>query len=165
MNRSLATALALGLALLATVTVSRTALAQGAPGVPGAPGPPQCNDFLKLRDDAEKSADAVQAAGKHHADRKQMCTLVTRFAAAETLVVKFLENNKTWCGVPDQAVTQSKANHENTLKFRDTVCAEGPKPKPPTLSGAIGTPTVDTAKNTKTGPGTFDTLTGNPLAK
>jgi hypothetical protein len=158
-------ALALGLALLATVTVSRTALAQGAQGAPGPPGPPQCDAFLKLRDNAEKTADAVQAAGKRHADRKEMCTLVTRFAAAETLVVKFLGDNKTWCGVPDQAVTQSKVNHANTMKFRDTVCAEGPKPKPPTLSGAIGTPIVDTAKNTKTGAGTFDTLTGNPLAK
>jgi hypothetical protein len=165
MNRSFARASALGLALLATVTVSRTASAQGAPGVPGAPGPLQCNDFLKLRDDAEKTASAVQAAHKRHVDRQELCTLVTRFAAAETLVVKFLENNKTWCGVPDQAVAASKANHANTMKFRDTVCAEGPKPKPPTLSGAISTPTVDTAKNTKTGPGTFDTLTGNPLAK
>ena len=52
------------------------------------------------------------------------------------------------------------------MKFRDTVCAEGPKAKIPTLSDAIGTPPLDTgAKNTKTGRGTLDTLTGNPLAK
>ena len=55
--------------------------------------------------------------------------------------------------------------HDNTIKFRDTVCAEAPKPKAPTLSDAIGTPPLDTANNTKTGRGTFDTLTGNPLAK
>ena len=59
----------------------------------------------------------------------------------------------------------SKTNHERTLKFRDTVCAETPQAKPPSLSDALGTPTLDTAKNTKTGKGTFDTLTGNPLAK
>jgi hypothetical protein len=35
----------------------------------------------------------------------------------------------------------------------------------PTLSDAIGTPSVDTAGNTKTGRGTLDTLNGNPLAK
>jgi len=33
------------------------------------------------------------------------------------------------------------------------------------LSDAIKAPSVDTAKDTKTGRGTFDTLTGNPLAR
>jgi hypothetical protein len=33
------------------------------------------------------------------------------------------------------------------------------------LSDAIKTPTVDSATNTKTGHGTFDTLTGNPLSR
>lgn len=125
----------------------------------------QCGAFVKVREDAEAKAHAIQAASQSHADRKTMCGAVTRFTAAEALVVKFLEDNKTWCGIPDPAVAAAKANHERTIKFRDTVCAEGPKPKIPTLSDAISTPSVDTAKNTKTGPGTFDTLTGNPLAR
>jgi hypothetical protein len=92
---------------------------------------------------------------------------VQRFTTAEAAVVKFLEVNKTWCGVPEQLVQQAKANHEKTLKFRTAVCTEAPaaKPRPPSLSDAIGTPSVDSADNTKTGRGTFDTLTGNPLAK
>jgi hypothetical protein len=145
----------------------------GQPGLASAPGgfgppqepPPICNSFIKLKDDAEKKAIVIQAIGKNHGDRKAMCAAVTRFAAAETLVVKFLEDNKTTCGVPEQALSTSRTNHDHTLKFRDTVCAEAPAPKPPTLSDAIGTPTLDTAKNTKTGKGTFDTLTGNPLAR
>lgn len=159
MNRSLATALALGLAFTAGVTVVHPAFAQAPPAV-------DCNAFATLRDEAQKKASAIQAAGKSHADRQEMCNLVTRFSAAEALVVKFLQDNKTWCGVPDQALTQSKTNHESTLKFRTMVCAEGPaKAKPPTLSDAISTPLVDSSQNTKTGAGTFDTLTGNPLAK
>jgi hypothetical protein len=51
------------------------------------------------------------------------------------------------------------------VQFRDQVCAEQPQPKAPTLSDALGTPTLDTRKNTKTGKGTLDTLTGNPLAQ
>jgi hypothetical protein len=144
--------------LLAGITFTRTAAAQQ--------GGPQCTDnFVKLRDDAQKKAAAVQAGGKGHVDRKEMCALITRFAASETQVVKFLVDNHTWCGIPDEALSASKKNHEATLKFRDTVCAEGPKPKAPSLSEAIGMPTLDTEKNTKTGRGTFDTLTGNPLAK
>jgi hypothetical protein len=157
MNRSLATALAVGAVLLAGTTFTRPAAAQGAQ---------QCADsFTKLREDAQKKALAVQTAGKNRADRKEMCALVTKFYSAEALVVKYLADNKTWCGVPDDAISASKKNHEATLKFRDTVCAEGPKPKAPSLSEAIGMPTLDTEKNTKTGRGTFDTLTGNPLAK
>jgi hypothetical protein len=127
--------------------------------------PSVCNNFTRLKDDAEKNALVMQKIGQTHGDRKVMCGAVTRFAAAETLVVKFLEDNKTACGIPDQAIAVSKTNHERSLKFRDTVCAEAPQAKPPSLSDALGTPTLDTAKNTRTGKGTFDTLTGNPLAK
>ena len=132
-------------------------------------GPPQpsgvCASFPRLRDDAKAKADAVSAVGKRKGDRQQMCAAVQSFTAAEEKVVKFLEDNKANCGVPPQAVTQAKAMHVNTLKFRDTVCAEGPKPKAPTLSDAIGAPPGDTGANTRTGRGTLDTLTGNPLAK
>jgi|SRR5215469_12439773 len=130
-----------------------------------APNGVQCNDFTKLSDEAQKRASSVKAAMTAKADRKQLCTLLTSFVAAESNVVKFLETNKVWCGVPDQVVAASKANHEKSLKFRTAACEEGPKPKTPTLSDAIKGPSLDTAKNTKTGRGTFDTLTGNPLAR
>lgn len=162
MNRSFVAALASGLTLAALIQ-PRTALAQ----FPPAQVPSQCDDFAKLRQTAQDRAKALHDAGDRKADRKEMCTLVTRFSAAETIVVKFLETNKTWCGIPDAAVTQAKANHEQTVKFQTMICntADAPKPKAPTLSDAINLPSVDSGKNTKTGRGTFDTLTGNPLAK
>jgi hypothetical protein len=69
--------------------------------------------------------------------------------------------------VPPEAITASKTNHEKSVKFRDSACAEAPpQRKEPTLSDAIKTPSVDSATNTKTGRGgAFDTLTGNPLAR
>ena len=138
-------------------------------GGPPMGGQPQqsalCASFPKLRDEAKAKADAVSAVGKRKGDRKEMCAAVQTFTAAEEKVVKFLDDNKVSCGVPAQAITQAKAMHAHTMKFRDTVCAEGPKPKVPTLSDAIGTPSVDTGSNTRTGRGTLDTLTGNPLAK
>jgi len=130
------------------------------------PGGPQCSDFSKFAAEAQKRSALVSAAMKAKADRKELCTLMTNFVAAETDVVKFLENNKVWCGVPDQVIAVSKANHEKSMKFRTMACSEeGPRPKAPSLSDAIRAPSVDTAKNTKTGRGTFDTLTGNPLAR
>jgi hypothetical protein len=143
---------------------------QGGPPMGGPPmgGPPPsgiCANFPKLRDDAKAKAEAISVIGKKHGDRKDMCAAVQIFTAAEDKVVKFLEDNKSSCGVPDQAVAQAKTMHANTMKFRDTVCAEGPKAKPPTLSDAIGSTPLDSSKNTSTGRGTLDTLTGNPLAK
>jgi hypothetical protein len=150
--------LAAGLAVLAIGAGSQTALAQS---------PPQCSAFPGLRSDAEQKAMAVRTAMEHKAERKEICTLVQRFATAEETVVKFLEQNKSWCGIPEEAITKAKTNHEHTLKFRTAACTDAPvaKPRPPSLSDAIGTPSVDSANNTKTGRGTLDSLNGNPLAK
>jgi hypothetical protein len=133
--------------------------------LPPPPGGVQCNDFMKLTDEARKRSALVGAAVKAKADHKELCTLMTNFISAESTVLKFLEDNKVWCGVPEDVITASKANHEKALKFRTAACEEAPHAKPPTLSDAIKPPSVDSAKNTKTGRGTFDTLTGNPLAR
>jgi hypothetical protein len=137
------------------------------PAPPGSSGPPgvQCNDVEALAVEAQKRSALVSAAIKAKTDRKELCTLMTNFVTAEGKVVKFLQDNKVWCHVPDQVTTASKANHEKALKFRTAACEEGPRPKTPTLSDAIRAPSVDSSKNTNTGRGTFDTLTGNPLAR
>lgn len=155
MNRSVAIALIAGLGAAA----SGSAWAQSAP--------PQCNAFPQLRNDAQEKAMAVRNAIQHKAERKEVCTLVQRFYAAEATVVKFLEENKSWCGIPEQAISTAKQNHERTLKFRTAACSDAPeaKPRPPSLSDAIGSPAVDSGDNTKTGRGTLDSLNGNPLAK
>jgi hypothetical protein len=154
MKRSVAAALA----VVAIFAVSQTASAQS---------PVDCNSFSKLRDEAQQKALAVRTAIQNKVERKDICGLMQRYYAAESTLVKFLEDNKTWCGIPDQAIKAAKDNHEHTLKFRTTACTEAPaaKPRVPTLSDAIGTPSVDTGANTKTGRGTLDSLNGNPLAK
>ena len=129
--------------------------------------PPQCMAFVQLRTEAQEKATAVRTAIEKKVERKDVCSLVQRFYAAEGAVVKFLEDNKTWCNIPDEAIAAAKQNHERSLKFRTAACTEAPaaKPRPPSLSDAITTPSVDTGENTKTGRGTLDSLTGNPLAK
>ena len=143
---------------------------QPSPGMPGmglqaAPGPSPCEGFFPLRDDAQKKGAAIAAAEKRHVERQELCKIVTTFSAAEEKAALFLEKNKALCGVPEQALASAKDMHSKTVKFREMVCAPAPQPRVPTLSDAMGAPALDTAKNTKTGAGTFDTLTGNPLAK
>ena len=95
------------LAAFAIIAASHAASAQA---------PPQCNAFIPLRDDAQQKAAAVRTATEHKAERKEVCALVTRFATAEAAVVKFLEANKTWCGIPDEAVKAAKTGHERTTE-------------------------------------------------
>lgn len=128
--------------------------------------PSQCNKFVALNSATQDKANAVKAAMQSKADRKEICRLVTAFVGSEGTVVKFLIDNKTWCGVPDQTVVAAQAAHEKSLKFREVVCADAPAPKPPSLSDAIKTAPVDSSTNTNTKRGgTFDTLTGNPLGR
>jgi hypothetical protein len=135
---------------------------------PGLAGPPpeQCTKFPALSVETKKRADAVQTAMKAKADRKEICTLMTNFVAAESVLVKFLKDNKKACGVPEQVVTISSANHEKSIQFRTAACSENaPGPKAPTLSDALRTP-VDSSRNVKVGKGgTFDTMTGSPLGR
>jgi hypothetical protein len=154
MKRSVAAALA----VVAFFAASQAASAQS---------PVDCNSFIKLRDEAQQKALAVRNAVQNKAERKDICTLVQRYYTSESTMVKFLEDNKTWCGIPEQAIKAAKDTHEHTLKFRTAACTEAPtaKPRVPTLSDAIGTPSVDTGANTKTGRGTLDSLNGNPLAR
>lgn len=158
-----ASAVAGGLALVAALAAATPAFAQQAAQM-GMPA--QCSKFPAINDATQQKANAVQTAMKAKVDRKELCRLMTAFVASETVVVKFLVDNRTWCGIPDQAVAVAKASHEKSMKFRDMVCAEGPGPKQPTLSDAIKTAPVDSSSNIKTGRGgTFDTLTGSPLGR
>jgi hypothetical protein len=130
------------------------------------PGSVDCNAFASISENAHKKAEAVQAAMKAKADRKLICTLMTTFLAAEGSALKFLVDNKSACGVPEQAIANSKTNHAKSTQFREMACSENaPHQKTPTLSDAIKTPSVDSAANTKTGRGTLDTLMGNPLSR
>jgi clan AA aspartic protease (TIGR02281 family) len=85
----------------------------------------QCSTFEQIRIEAQDKASAVRTAIEHKAERQEICAVVQRFYAAEGIVVKFLEDNKTECRVPEQAIDTAKENHERTLKFRTAACTEG----------------------------------------
>jgi hypothetical protein len=156
--------LASALAVLSTVEAG----AQFAPPGGQQQQPPCYNDFLPLRQEAEKRAGAVRAASEKKASPQEACQLMGQFADAEAKVVKFVETNGTWCGIPADAVQQMKANHGKTLQIRKRICtaaAAPARPAGPSLSDALGTSAVPTPQTTKRGRGTFDTLTGNALER
>jgi hypothetical protein len=121
--------------------------------------------FPALREEVEKDASRIKAAGERKAAREEVCPLFKNFAAKEAKMLKFLETNRTTCGVPQQVITQVKGSHANTVRIRNQVCAAGPAaPTGPSLSDALGGPIIADDNSVKKG-STFDTLTGNALSR
>ncbi len=153
------------LALALPLVTSSAASAQMAP----APGqaPPCTKDFIPLRKEAEERSALIRVAVEKK-DRDAACQAFKNFAISEEKVVKFLQTNQVWCGIPPQMVKQVKENHAKTLKTRNQVCNAAALPaaaaaRPPSLSDALNAPPPPSAP--QTGRGTFDTLTGNPLTR
>jgi hypothetical protein len=129
--------------------------------------PPCVRDFGKLRDEAEKKAAAIRTAGDRKATPKEACQLFNAFIAAQSKMLKYATDNAAWCGIPNQITANIKEGIAKTSEVRTKVCqaaAAPPRPTGPSLSDALSGPVPD-SNNIKTGRGTFDTLTGNPLEK
>jgi hypothetical protein len=130
--------------------------------------PPCFNEFAPLRGEAEKRANVLKAAMEKKVAREEACSLIKRFAEAEAKVVKFIKANAQSCGIPPQAITQMKSNHERTMKMQTQVCSAsaGPaKPTGPGLSEALGTARGGTLDPLAPQSGGLDTLTGNVLSR
>src|SRR5262249_3896898 len=102
---------ALPLALALAVMPLPQAAAQfgGAPGMPPAPGmspaapgasfsapqqpPPACQQLLNARDEVAKTGQALQAAGQRKAPPDEVCKLFKAFLAAETKMIKGLQEH------------------------------------------------------------------------
>jgi len=129
--------------------------------------PPCVQEFFKLRDDAEKKAAAIKAANERKAPPKEACVLFTALAASQSKMLKFVNENGQWCGIPANVTEQIKLGTAKVAEIRTKVCqvaAAPPRPQGPSLSDALSAPVPD-SNNIKTGRGTYDTLTGSPLGK
>jgi hypothetical protein len=170
----------------AVLAVASAPMAQaqfgGMPGMPGAPGmggfgappsgppaapPPACQQLMVLRDERQKSMDALTAA-KGKADPAEACKLFKTLISTETKFIQGLETNSTQCGVPAQIIKQAHDGHTKALQIEKQVCDASERPRGPSLSDALNStpvlPDADSTKSTNRG-GTYDTLQGNPLAR
>ncbi len=146
-----------------------------------APPPPQpsggqqacMQEFMPLRAEVEKRGELVKQAGKRHASPVEACKLIGAYAAAELKVMKYVDSHIQQCGIPPEVPKQMRAGRVNTERMLKQVCevAEGKAQggggpaAPPSLSEVIGSASVPEIKATKNGGSTFDTLSGNVLAR
>jgi hypothetical protein len=130
--------------------------------------PAACQNLIAMRDETQKAGQALKTAGERKAPPEEACKLFKAFVAAESKMIRGLEQNSQACGVPPDAIKQVKAQHVNVNKMAKQVCdaaAQGPRPTGPSFSEVLGsTPTVPDS-TTKQGYGTFDTLSGSQLLR
>src|SRR5262249_41938321 len=136
---------------------------------PGQPQLPPCfKEFTPIRNEAQKRADVLKVAMQKKVPREEACKLIKNFSAAEAKVVKFVTTNAQGCGIPPEAVTQMKSNHDRTVKMETQVCSAAAGPQRatgPGLSEALGQSRAGTLDTTAPQSGGLDTLTGNVLAR
>jgi hypothetical protein len=174
---------AVPIAALMIVGLAASASAQFlAPGMP-MPGqmqqqqqqqqlPPCYKDFAPLKAEAEKRGLTLKRAMEtKKATREEACTMIKSYSAAEAKIVKFIAENGQSCGIPPEAATAMKANHDRTLQSQHRICtlsaAAPTRPTGPGLSEALGTTRIPGTSLDPLAPksGTYDTLTGNVLTK
>jgi len=157
---------ALVISLVPLYAFAANAQFQSAP--PQQQEPPCVQEFFKLREDAEKKAAAIRGASERKAQPKELCQLFSVFVASQAKMLKYTNDNNVWCGIPAQVAESLKQSLAKTSEIRTNVCRAAAAPSPqqqaPSLSDALSNPVPD-SNNIKTGRGTFDTLTGNPLGK
>ena len=130
--------------------------------------PPCMQQFLPMRAEAEKRANVLQAGISKKKPPNEICQLFRSFSEAEGKVVNFAVANQAGCHIPPDAVAMMKKNHNKTNEVRDKVCAvaqQPAKPAGPNLGEALGFGSLPTAETTRSGTGTLDSLSGNPLAR
>jgi hypothetical protein len=125
-------------------------------------------EFVPMRQEAEKRASALQAAASHKAAREEVCNLFKRFSEAEGRIIKYLVSHQAACGIPAEAISNTKANHAKTMATEHKICsAEGmeARPRGTGLGEALGVRAVPTPETTKTGKGIFDTLSSTQVTE
>jgi hypothetical protein len=129
------------------------------------------NNFVPLREEAEKRGKMIKAASERHAPPDEACKLIGNYSKAEQNMIRYVEANAAKCGIPPQIGDQLKAGHQNTEKMQKQVCTVAQQaatraPAGPSLSEVLGSSaTLPEASSVKKGGSTFDTLNGNVLAR
>ena len=122
----------------------------------------------RLRDETQKHGQALRPPARRRRP-EEACKLFKAFLAAEAKMIKGLEQHSATVRRPADVIKQIKAQHAKAQQIGKQVCeaaAQGARPTGPSLSDALGTdPASPRRTATKRGAGTFDTLTGNPLAR
>jgi hypothetical protein len=91
------------------------------------------DDLQKLaqkREAAMQSINGVVAAAHGKPlDPAIICTKAAPLISVEGAMIAYMEKNKDWCQVPDEAINQLKGAHVKTIAFSSKACSVAEKIK------------------------------------
>jgi hypothetical protein len=155
----------------APITGSAFERPAAAPPQGGGGGEKCMQQFMPLREEAEKRGKLIKAASDRHAPPDEACKLITNFGQAEVKMITYVEVHSRDCGIPPQIADQLKNGHKNTEALQKKVCSVAQQvqqrgPAGPSLSEVLGSSAqAPEATASRKGGSTFDTLNGNVLAR
>lgn len=146
------------------------------PGMGGMPGgfggqqqqPPCMDDIVKLRTEVEKRGNAAQAVSKRRGSPDEACKALSGFVEANSRLVNFIKSNGRSCGIPPDVLPNLTKQHATYVQYRTSACNAAAQPRQapgPTFSDVLGSPTLPDSTTTTRAGSTFDTLSGNALAR
>ena len=128
--------------------------------------------FVPLREEAERRGKLIKAASDRKAAPDEACKLIRNFAQAEVKMITYVEKNSDGCGLPPQVADQLKGGHKNTEALVTRVCTLAQQMQArsaaaaPSLADVLGSSAaLPEATPAKKGGSTFDTLNGNVLSR
>jgi len=127
--------------------------------------PTVCETFAPLQQEATQGMSALNSANERKAPREEFCQIFTKLSGTMGKVSKFLDQNKSACNIPGEAIQRAKADHAKVLNYRKHACAVAAGPSGPSLSDVLGAPVLTDSNTTKPESNIFNTLTGNPLTR
>jgi hypothetical protein len=147
-----------------------------APPTQGGPSDDCMKNFLPLRQEAEKRGHLLKEAGAKKVTAEEACKLINNFIVAEVKMMKYVDANAARCGIPPQISEQLKKGHIGSEGMQKRICGAAEQMKNaaatagaagPSLSEVLGSAATlpEAAVAKKSGGTTFDTLSGNALAR
>jgi hypothetical protein len=100
-----------------------------------------CGEDLK-RLSLKRETELLRINGLVHAakgkplDPATFCSQSGGLNAAENALIAYMEKNKDWCGIPDDALAAMKANHVRSSAFSGKACAVAAQMKKQQAAGA-----------------------------
>jgi hypothetical protein len=82
----------------------------------------------------------VAAAKGKPMDPSVFCKQSGGLNSVENALIAYMEKNKDWCGVPDEVISNLKANHAKSVAFSAKACAVAAQMKKQQEAGGNGAP-------------------------
>lgn len=84
-------------------------------------------DFQKIASERQQLFQQAQAAAKRK-NREEICGILTKIVDNGNRMVKWLEENASWCSVPDSVLPEAKKGHASIVSQRRQVCSAPKRP-------------------------------------